>query len=362
MQIIADRRALHQIPELDKNLPKTFAYIDSALKGLSCQVFSPAEGGLCAFFDFGKEDAIAFRSDCDALPVTEETGAEYASTHPGKMHACGHDGHMAMALELARRLSGKKDLPHNVLLVFQGAEETTGGAKDICQSGVFAEYNVKAIFGLHLWPGLTPGVIHSRRNELMSRTSNVGIEFFGRSAHIAMAHKALDATAAAVMFYQKATAMEQALPDGIYRLLKFGLLQSGTTENVLSPYARIAGSCRAFQDHVYEHLRDGLHAIAKEVEDATGCTVKVWVHEGYPAVMNPEELFEKVNAITPIREVDAPSMTAEDFSYYQKTVPGMFFWLGIGDAPALHAANFCFDEQILLKGAEFFELLAEKFQ
>ncbi len=362
MQIINDRRALHQIPEIHRDLPKTFSYIQDSLKPLSCRVFSPEGSALCAFFDFGKADAIAFRTDCDALPVTEETGAEYASTHPGKMHACGHDGHMAIALELARRLNEKKDLPHNVLLVFQPAEETTGGAKDICQSGVFAEYNVKAIFALHLWPGLTPGVIHSRKNELMSRTSNVGVEFFGRSAHIAMADQALDATAAAVMFYQKAVAMEQNLPAGIYRLLKFGLLQSGTTENVLSPYARIAGSCRAFQDEVYEALRDGLYAIAKEVEDATGCTVKVNIHEGYPAVMNPGDLFDKVNAIYPLATVEKPSMTAEDFSYYQKTLPGMLFWLGIGDTPALHASNFCFDEQILAKGAEFFELLAENFQ
>ncbi len=362
MQIISDRRALHRIPELDRDLPKTFAYIQDALKDLPCRVFSPEGSALCAFFDFGRADAIAFRTDCDALPVTENTGAEFASTHPGKMHACGHDGHMAIALELARRLSAKKDLPHNVLLVFQPAEETTGGAKDICQSGVFEAYNVKAIFALHLWPGLTPGVIHSRKRELMSRTSNIGIEFFGRSAHIAMADKALDATAAAVMFYQKAVAMEQALPEGVYRLLKFGLLQSGTTENVLSPYARIAGSCRAFQDEIYEHLRDNLYAIGKEVEKATGCTVKVHIHEGYPAVMNPEALFDKVNAIYPLETVEKPSMTAEDFSYYQKRLPGMLFWLGIGDAPALHAANFCFDEQILLKGAEFFELLAEKFQ
>lgn len=362
MQIIADRRALHRIPELDKDLSKTFSYIQDALKGLSCRVFSPVAGALCAFFDYGKKDAIAFRADCDALPIAEETDAEYASTHPGKMHACGHDGHMAIALELARRLNEKEALPHNVLLVFQGAEETTGGAKDICQSGVLQNYNVQAIFGLHLWPGLTPGVIHSRENELMSRTSNVVVEFFGRSAHIAMADQALDATVAAVMFYQHATQMERNLPDGIYRLLKFGLLQSGTVGNALSAYAKIAGSLRAFQDDIFEQLRDGLLTIAKNVEDATGCTVKISIHEGYPAVINPEDLFRKVNTIAPIAAVEKPSMTAEDFSYYQKTVPGMFFWLGIGDAPALHASNFCFDEQILAKGAEFFELLAEKFQ
>lgn len=361
MQIIADRRALHRIPELDKDLPETFRYLENALEGLGCQVFSPVAGGLCAWFDFGADSAIAFRSDADALPITEQSGKEYASVHPGKMHACGHDGHMAILLELARRLNEKKTLKHNVLLVFQGAEETDGGAKDICQTGIFKEYNVKAVFGLHLWPQLASGVIYSRKKEMMSRTSNVYVHFRGRSAHIAMAEKALDATAAAVMFYAKATGMERALPEKVYRLLKFGLLQSGTVGNVLSSSAQLAGSIRAFEDPVFEGLRDGLFAIAKEVEEATGVGVDVDVHEGYPAVMNPEALFEKVSSIVSLEDPGKPSMTAEDFSYYQKEVPGMLFWLGIGDTPALHASNFDFDDEILVKGADFFEKLAENF-
>ena len=103
MQITQDRRALHRIPELDRDLPKTFAYLKHALSGLRCRVFAPMEGALCAFFDFGKETAIAFRSDADALPIGEKTGLSFSSLHPGRMHACGHDGHMAVALELARR-------------------------------------------------------------------------------------------------------------------------------------------------------------------------------------------------------------------------------------------------------------------
>ena len=154
MQIMEDRRALHRIPELDRDLPKTTAYLKNALQELKCQVFSPVDGSVCAWFDFGAADAIAFRSDADALPIQEQTGLSFASTHPGKMHACGHDGHMAILLELARRLDKIQTLHHNVLLVFQPAEETTGGARDICASGIFKKYKVKAIFGLHLWPGL----------------------------------------------------------------------------------------------------------------------------------------------------------------------------------------------------------------
>ena len=111
MQIIEDRRALHRIPELDRCLPKTMEYLHSALKDLGCTLFSPMEYSLCAFFDFGKEETIAFRSDCDALPIFEKTGAPYTSTHEGAMHACGHDGHMAILLELARRISRKSPWP-----------------------------------------------------------------------------------------------------------------------------------------------------------------------------------------------------------------------------------------------------------
>ena len=169
MQITLDRRALHRIPELDRDLPKTMEYLRSSLSSLKCKVFSPIPSALCAWFDFGAEEAIAFRADADALPITERSSKDYASQHPGRMHACGHDGHMAILLELARRLDKKESLRYNVLLVFQPAEETTGGAKDICKTGIFKKYKVDAIFALHLWPGLEAGIIASRRNEVSER-------------------------------------------------------------------------------------------------------------------------------------------------------------------------------------------------
>lgn len=359
MQITLDRRALHQIPELDRDLPETFAYLRGALEGLNCRVFSPVTGSLCAWFDFGRTDAIAFRADADALPIRERTGAVYASRHEGCMHACGHDGHMAILLELARRLSEKKALPHNVLLVFQSAEETTGGAKYICDSGVFQEYRVQAIFGLHLWPGVEAGVVASRRSELMARSSEVTVDIFGKSAHIAKASEGVDALMAGVEFDQKAVKMEKKLPDSVFRLLKFGKFQSGTVRNALSAHTHIEGSLRAFQDEIFESLADGLREIAGEVEEQFGCTVKLHLSDGYPAVMNPDDLYDRVRERISFRELDAPSMTTEDFAWYQRTLPGMFFFLGLGDTPALHADTFDFDENLLLKGADFFEGLAE---
>ena len=361
MQIIADRHALHRVPELHKDLPETTAYLENALAGLGCQVFSPGGEGLCAWFDFGKEKAIAFRADMDALPISEKTGAEYASTHEGKMHACGHDGHMAILLELARRLSGKKDLPHNVLLVFQPAEETTGGARDICETGVFEEKRVEAIFGLHLWPGMEAGVVFSREQELMARSCEVTVDVYGKSAHIAKAAEGVDALMAGAEFYREAVQLEREVPEGIYRLLKFGKFHSGTVRNALSAHTHMEGSLRAFQDEVFDGLVEGLRARAEAVSARYGCHVNLHFSDGYPAVMNPAPLFARVKKAVNFREIAEPFMTAEDFSWYQKRLPGMFFFLGLGDGPALHADNFDFDEQILVKGADFFEELAENF-
>ena len=362
MQLITDRRALHQIPELDKHLPETISYLKAALSDLNCRVFFPMEGALCGFFDFGAETALAFRADMDALPIQEKKEADYASRHPGKMHACGHDGHMAILLELARRLSEKKSNPHNILLVFQPAEETTGGAKDLCETGIFKEYNVKAIFGLHLWPGLTAGEIFSRKEELMARSCEVNVDIYGKSAHIARSWEGIDALAIGTEFYRRAVEMEQSLPEHIFRLLKFGKFESGTVRNALSAHTHLEGSLRAFQDEIFEGMQESLRAIGRDLEQETGCRVEIAMNSGYPAVLNPAVLYDRVRNSVDFQELSGPAMTAEDFAFYQRYLPGMFFFLGTGDSPALHTDTFDFDETVLEKGALFFEKLAVNFQ
>jgi len=360
MQIISDRRALHRIPELELNLPKTMEYLRGSLQGLVCQVFAPTQESLCAYFDFGADTCIAFRADCDALPICERSGAPYATTHPGKMHACGHDGHMAILLELARRLDGKS-CKNNVLLIFQPGEESPGGALPICKSGVLEKYNVKAIFGLHLWPGLAKGEIFSRENELMSSASEVTVDIYGKSAHIAKADQGVDATEAAMAFYTRAYQMERSYASDVYRLLKFGKFHSGTARNVLSAHCHMEGSLRAFQDGIFEEMRGKLTAIAQAVEAEFGAQVKLHFSEGYPAVMNDPALYRQLRKQARWEELDEPSMTAEDFGWYQRFVPGVFFFLGLGEVPALHTENFDFDDSVLSKGADLFETIAEVF-
>ena len=362
MQIIDHRRNLHQIPELELSLPKTMEYLRKSLEGLSCRVFSPMASSLCALFDFGADHAIAFRADCDALPIAEQTGLPFASTHPGCMHACGHDGHMAILLELARRLDKMETLPHNVLLVFQPGEESPGGAKNLCETGLFQAHNVKAIFGAHLWPGLPAGQVFTRRGELMARSSEVNVDIYGKSAHIGKASEGVDALAAMVDFYTRVTSMEAALPSEIYRLLKFGKMTAGTVRNALSAHARLEGSLRAFQDEVFENLRLGILSAGKAVEEKFGCRVEITMSSGYPAILNPGDLYDRVRKAVSFSDIPEPSMTSEDFSWYQRYLPGMFFFIGVGDTPALHNDRFDFDDSLLTTGADFFERLAVAFR
>ena len=362
MDIISHRRALHAIPEVQWDLPLTSEYVTKALQELNCRVFSPVDTAVCAFFDFGAADAIAFRADMDALPIEETTGLPFASTHPGKMHACGHDGHMAILLELARRLSEKENLPHNVLLIFQPAEESPGGAKIICDTGILEQHQVKAVFGLHLWPGLEKGVVFSRVNELMSSGCELTVDIYGKSSHIGNASAGIDATAAAMEFYRMAREAEADFPDEIFRLLNFGKFQSGTVRNALSAHARLEGSVRSFQEEVFQTMDRKLREAAAAVEAKFGCRVEITLGEGYPAVLNDEQMLKRVMAVADVAMLDKPSMTSEDFSWYQRYVGGTFFFLGLGDVPALHATNFNFDEAVLEKGADFFERIAEDFQ
>ena len=268
---------------------------------------------------------------------------------------------MSMVLDLAVWLDSQNDLKHNVLLIFQPAEETTGGAKDLCQSGVFEQYNVTCLFGLHLWPALPAGVVASRKKEMMSRSCEVSVTITGRSSHIAKAEEGLDALAAGVEFYRRAVALEKELSPDIYRLLKFGRMESGTVRNAVSGKTVLLGSLRAFQDEVFFGLQDGLRAIGRDIEKETGCTVDVHANDGYPAVWNPDELFDRVrNAGVDFEILDKPVMISEDFSWYQRHLPALFFFLGCGPAPALHADDFTFDESILTVGADFWKEIAEK--
>lgn len=351
--MMADRRALHRIPELGDELPKTMRYIQAVLGDLGCRMLFPLDSAICAYFDFGAADTLAFRAEMDALPIPEKTGLPFASLHSGRMHACGHDGHMAMLLEFGRRLRAKRDLPHNILLVFQPAEETTGGARRICETGLFEHLRVKAIFALHLWPGLPAGTVAGLPDSMMARSAEVTFTAKGRHAHFCSATSGRDALAACVAFYNGAT--ELTLLRGSRSLLGFGRMEAGSVRNAVAGSARLEGSLRTLDDASFLGIRAGLDEICRRLAAESGCETAVQFSEGYPAVVNPSRLLRTASALFPIRELNAPTMASDDFSWYQRRLPGLFLFLGCGDTPALHTAEFDFDERVLEAGVRYFE-------
>lgn len=360
--VVEYRRALHRIPELDDRLPETCAYVQSVLKGFGLEPFSPIPSAVCAFLDAGRPETAAFRADMDALPVEEAAGLPFASAHAGAMHACGHDGHTAMVLALAEYAAARREaLPRNVLFLFQPSEETTGGAERLCETGVLEEYRAARVFGMHLWPKLEQGRVYCRPGPLMARSNEVTVTLTGKSVHIGRAAEGIDAMTAGAEFLRRAYAMAEELPGAEPVVLRFGKMVSGTVRNAVSGETRLEGSLRTFRDETQALCRQRLEEIGRAVASETGCGAEVYLSRGYPPVWNHEGLYETVRsglgeaAPSPL---EAPSLTAEDFSFYQRRVPGLFFLLGLGDTPELHSPAFRFDDEAVLpKGVEFLKRL-----
>ncbi|MDR0889470.1 MAG: amidohydrolase [Oscillospiraceae bacterium] len=346
------RRALHQIPELDKTLPKTAAYLRKVLESLPCTLLAPCGDAVCAYFDFGKAETIAFRSDMDALPIAEQTDAPYASTHLGCMHACGHDGHMAIVLGLAQHLSAHpEEASRNVLLVFQPAEESSGGALEICETGIFEKYNVTRIYGLHLWPELEKNTVSSMAGGMMARSVELTMKIYGRSVHLARYEDGADALLASVRLVQALYDLVQ----GTNCLLRFGKLESGSVRNAVSDFSSLEGSIRCFDDALFEDIWAKAQAIAKKIAAQTGCEIVPTRSCGYPPMANDAALLAQARARFPIAQTQ-PTYLTEDFSEYQRRVPGVFFLLGTGGEP-LHSPHFDFDESVLETGLSLFRAL-----
>lgn len=357
------RRDLHKIPELDRALFETKKYILEVLNPCSCTVTEHCETGLCAFFDKGKPETLGFRTDMDALPVMEVSNSPWRSSFEGRMHACGHDGHMAMLLAFADYVD-KHQLPYNVLLVFQPSEETNGGAKEICQSGIFKKYRTKAIFGIHVWPFACQGEILTRPGAFMSRFTKMTVEVTGKSVHATDPKRGINALFAACKFvdtiYQRHEVMEQSA-RGIQEstILCVGKLESGTAFNIISDKAYMEGTIRAFDDARFEDIRSMVQKVAGNIAEETGASFSIAYTEGYPVVNNDADLYNKIRKVLDITELEEPLLISEDFAFYGKEAPSIMFLLGTGTDIPLHSNNFDFDEKILLEGLRLYIALVQ---
>ena len=361
--VTAHREYLHQIPELGFCEFKTSAYLKEQLELLGYEVESTAKTGLLAYRKSMSEECIAFRSDMDGLSLTEETGVEFSSQHEGQMHGCGHDGHMAILLGFATQLSKIEVLKKSVLFIFQPAEEGPGGAELIVKEGVFKRYNVKYIFGLHLYPEIEEGKFGLRPGVMTAQTGEVDIFVQGRGGHGAIPHKAHDALIVAAQLlssYQSIISRNLNPIDG--GVLTIGTIHGGERRNIIAQTVEMTGTIRAFSEEVYETIKRRMIEVNAGLGTMFNVKVEATFADMYPCIINDKSLFELVRQSSlgeKMIEID-PMMIAEDFSYYQKEVPGLFFMLGtrneaLGFTNPLHHSKFNFSENVLMNGIELYD-------
>lgn len=364
------RRHLHQIPETGLCEVKTQAALKGYLADSGAVLYDDIfETALVAHFEFVPgAPAIAFRADMDALSLMERNTHDFVSTHPGAMHACGHDGHMTMLVLLADYLKANPLKQHNVVLLFQPAEEGPGGAKGMLEAGIVERFNIKEVYGIHLFPGLDAGVIGTKAGPLMAATSEMRIRFKGVPSHGAQPHVGRDAIVAGASFVMNAqTIVSRNVSPMASGVVSFGIFNGGERVNIVAPEVFIEGTMRSFDKEVHALIQKRILALADATALAHEVTAEVRFDDMYPAVINDAALAKTALEIIP-GAVEVPAeMLAEDFSYFGEAVPSLFMFLGIrsesnGQYP-LHSNLFDFNEEALLAGLDcFVRILAHKEQ
>lgn len=366
--IIKNRRALHQIPETALEEFKTKEYLKNYLISIGLEPQEIVETGLFVYIEGkDKENCIAFRSDIDALNIKEETGAEFESKHVGKMHACGHDGHMTTLLAFAKYLTTIQPLDKSVLLIFQPAEESPGRAKDIVETGLLKKYNVKAIYGIHLFPELPEGTVASKEGPFFAQAALMTTTITGKSGHGAMPHKTIDPLMAFTKIvdgYQ--TIVSRNLSPFDPGVVTIGKFCGGSAQNIIADTVNFWGTIRTFKEENTEFIIERIKEIHRGIELSYRVKIDEKIDIVYPPVVNDKELYKKfVETMKNMNYVEHEALTiSEDFAYYQKEVPGIFMLLGTrseekGFIHPLHSCHFNFDEKVLLKGVEAFARILE---
>lgn len=363
------RRALHQCPELEFEEIQTTAAIRQELARLGIhrilEIASLPTATVALIGDPAKP-CLALRADIDALPITEATGVQYASMNPGRMHACGHDGHAAGLLGAAAILKDlESELPVCVKLIFQPAEEpgAGGGAEKLVEAGVLDGRigpKVEAIFGLHGWPGLPVGTVATRPGPLMAATDTFIVTFRGRGAHGAFPHLGRDpivAAAEGILTLQQIISREISPVEPA--LITVGQIAAGTAINIIPELAVFRGTLRTLTPGTRLYIKAALARRMQGIATAHDLQSEVQWEQGYPATDNTPALADYVAAIAK-REIGpnafilaaAPSMGGEDFGYYIEKVPGCFFLVGLRpadgpDIPGLHHPQFNYNDDAL---------------
>lgn len=367
-RLVAWRRRLHQRPELGFEEHETSAFVAKTLGELGLAVTTGvAKTGVVGVLRATRSErpAVLLRADMDALPVQEVPGREYGSEVPGRMHACGHDGHVAMLLGAASVLAAAKArLTRDVVFCFQPAEEGLGGAEAMIREGVLTQHGVGEAYGLHLWSLHPVGTIHVGAGPTMAAQNEFDATIRGRGGHGAIPHEAIDpivAAAHAVVALQSVVA--RSVDPVAPAVVTVGAFHAGDAPNVIPDEAILRGTMRSFDETTRATLRRRVVEVIEGTARAHGCAAEIVVKPGYPAVVNDAGAVERVRrhavAVVGAERVHEPppKAAAEDFAYFLEKVPGAFVFIGAGNAARgitapHHASAFDIDEAALPIGTE----------
>ncbi|MGG7056165.1 M20 metallopeptidase family protein [Nitrosomonas sp. ANs5] len=364
--MVERRRMFHRHPELAFEEADTARMIMAELEQLGIPYeYGGVGGGVVGRLAVPDADAptIALRAEMDALPGSEATGLPFSSTIEGKMHACGHDAHMAMLLGAAALL--KRDPPPcHVLLVFQPAEERGGGARVVLKSGAFK--GVKAIFGGHVTHHYRLGEIMVASGVITAQSDRFSIRIRGRGGHGARPHEAVDAViVVGLLITTLQTLVSREINPIFPSVITIGTVRAGSAPNVIAETAELEGSIRTTLPEVREHIHAGIKRMAKALEILHNAKIEVDIQEGYPPVVNTEQesriayrAAERIVGHAGMMTMDYPSMGSEDFSYYLEKIPGCYVRLGARKSEheyiPLHSPDFDIHEGVLEVGAKYF--------
>jgi len=373
--LAALRRDIHAHPELAFREARTADLVARELAAYGLEVHRGlAKTGVVGILrKGGSGNAIGLRADMDALPLAEKNEFPHRSTHAGQMHACGHDGHTAILLGAARYLAANRDrlaFSGTVYFIFQPAEEAEGGAAVMMADGLFKEFPMDAVYGLHNWPGIAVGEMAVMAGAVMAGTCAFEIAVRGQGCHAAMPHQGVDTLlAASHLVVALQTVVARNVHPGESAVVSVTQIHGGEALNIIPDDAVVRGTIRAFEARVQENVERAVERLCAGIAAAFGAQITVSFDHRYPPTVNSaaetalcQRVAGAVFGVDQVRENELPSMGAEDFAYMLQAKPGCYVWLGNGPGAGgctLHNPHYDFNDDILPWGISYWATLVE---
>jgi amidohydrolase len=371
-EITAWRRDIHAHPELQYDVHRTAASVADKLKSFGCDEVVTGIGrtGVVGVIRGGKgagSRVIGLRADMDALPIEEANDVPYKSTVPGKMHACGHDGHTAMLLGAARYLAETRNFDGTAVVIFQPAEEGGAGGKAMVQDGLMDRFRIEEVYGMHNYPGLPVGEFALRPGPLLAAADRITIEIEGRGGHAPPPHFSIDTILVGAQMVNQIQSIVARNVDPLHAaVISICVFQAGTTDNVIPQTALLRGTARSLSPQVQDLLERRLHEVVEGTARLYGATAKLTYKRDYPVTHNharqaafAADIAAQVVGSERVDNDVAPVMGAEDFSFMLQARPGAFIFVGNGDSAGLHHPAYDFNDEAIPIGTSYWVKLVE---